>query len=102
MHEAGWFYSSPRLGFRLRRAEDAGRTILAGEAEACLLEGQFQLRLGRSVHAMALAFIVTDGATGDKRLQRQLLLRPAQVTTGRTTEGRRKNNVVSGLNHRHN
>lgn len=84
----GHVSSPPQLAFPWRRAEDAWKTIVVGEAQTCLLEGQFELRLGRSVRTMALAFVVADGAAGDKRLQRQFLLRPVQIPTGRTTESR--------------
>ncbi|SIQ01213.1 hypothetical protein SAMN05880561_101758 [Rhizobium sp. RU33A] len=76
--------------------------MIIGKAKTGLLEGQFELRLGRSVHAVALAFIIADGAARDKRVHREFLLRPVQITAGRTTESRRKNNVLSGLNHVHN
>lgn len=47
-----------------------------GKTQACLLEGQLQLRFRRPMQAVTLTFEITDRAAGNTRLGCQVLLRP--------------------------
>ena len=70
-----------------------------GKTQACLLEGQLQLRFRRPMQAVTLTFEITDCAAGNMRLCGQVLLCPPEVAAGRATQCRRKKRFVLGLIH---